>query len=263
MQVFNEKQVQGILKRATELQAEAGGGQTGLTLDELRAVASEVGIDPRFIEQAAVEAQRPAQKKSGFPVFGAPVHLREERMLAAAVDEDEWIAMVEEMRRAYGQVGTVTGAGNTRSWSCGDHKSHTKAVLSLTQRRGNAQVVVQRNLEQEIGLTFGLGSSPVLVLAILIAVGELFPMAAGLNLLVAALVFLAGFFALRAIPGHIGGKEQQKLTSVLARLEAIAGESEALPAPPVSTPPAPTPLLDLGVEPDVAAQTAAPRTRTR
>lgn len=58
--IFNEDEVQKLIKRAAELEAErsvsrSGSTKNGLTIDELKAVASEAGLDPNLIEKAAFE----------------------------------------------------------------------------------------------------------------------------------------------------------------------------------------------------------------
>ena len=266
MRVFNEKQVSGILKRAAELQAGDAGDERGLSLDELRAIAAEVGIDPRFVEQAAFETGRPAPKKQGFAFWGAPVRLTDERVLTQPVDEDEWGAMVEEMRRVYGHVGTVSEVGGTRTWSYGSRRTSTTAAVSLTQRRGRTYVTAQRNLDQEIAVTFAPAGSQVLVFTLLMAMGELFSLGVGFNIVAAAALFLTAFFGLRAIVGYIGRKEQRKMTDVLDRIERIAGESEGLGDAPVETPARaaarPASLLT-GLEEAPEAPSDASRARTR
>ncbi|PWN06303.1 hypothetical protein [Rhodohalobacter mucosus] len=58
--IFNEGEVQKLIKRAAELEAERSvsgkdSGRNGLTIDELKAVASEAGLDPELIVKAALE----------------------------------------------------------------------------------------------------------------------------------------------------------------------------------------------------------------
>src|SRR6056297_2905609 len=64
--IFSKDEVQKLIKRAAELEAERsvsgnGSGKNGLSIDELKAVASETGLDPLLIEQAASEIdQKPS-----------------------------------------------------------------------------------------------------------------------------------------------------------------------------------------------------------
>ena len=55
--VYGDKEIGQILKRATEFQARepSAPSSSGLTLPELEEVAVEAGIDPRFLQRAALE----------------------------------------------------------------------------------------------------------------------------------------------------------------------------------------------------------------
>jgi len=58
--IFSEDEVQKLIKRAAELEAERsvegrGGRENGLSIDELKSVAAEAGLDPKLIDQAAYE----------------------------------------------------------------------------------------------------------------------------------------------------------------------------------------------------------------
>jgi len=57
--IFSEEEVQKLIKRAAKLETErsvAGRGrENGLTIDEIKDVVSEAGLDPELIEQAASE----------------------------------------------------------------------------------------------------------------------------------------------------------------------------------------------------------------
>ncbi|HUP51598.1 MAG TPA: hypothetical protein VM198_03930 [Longimicrobiales bacterium] len=64
---FTDEEVARILRTASELQERSsvlgGGGARGLTLEDLRHVAAEVGIEARYVELAASEAQGPPARK--------------------------------------------------------------------------------------------------------------------------------------------------------------------------------------------------------
>ena len=55
--VYGDKEIGQILKRATEFQARepSAPSSSGLTLQEPEEVAVEAGIDPRFLQRAALE----------------------------------------------------------------------------------------------------------------------------------------------------------------------------------------------------------------
>ena len=55
---YGDAEIARLLERASELQVRGdGGGGEGLTLEELREVAGEAGIDPEMISAAAAELE--------------------------------------------------------------------------------------------------------------------------------------------------------------------------------------------------------------
>jgi hypothetical protein len=59
--IFSDREIAMILQKAAELQEERGGRVSGLSLEELRQVASEAGIEPHLVEDAVKELRRQAQ----------------------------------------------------------------------------------------------------------------------------------------------------------------------------------------------------------
>jgi hypothetical protein len=53
--MLSDREVAMILRRATALQEETGGSQTidGLSLETVREIAAEIGVDRRFVDEAA------------------------------------------------------------------------------------------------------------------------------------------------------------------------------------------------------------------
>lgn len=267
MQTFNEKQISAILRRAAELQTDAPTTESGLTLDELQHVAAEAGIAPEFVARAAREVQGGAAsaRERGFAFWGAPVTIHEERVLGHVLDEDEWGALVQEAQRIYGQSGTVSGVGQTRSWSYGN-RSHNTGGLTVTTRRGRTIVTVHRNLTQEIGATFGPGSSIGIVSAMLVAMEAMVGMPLAFRIAAAVALLFAVYLGARAVVATMARVQRRKLAAVLDAAETLAGETEARRAEPAqNTASDPISPLELGVD-EAEPPTAAPvprRARTR
>jgi hypothetical protein len=59
---YTEQEIQAIFRRATERQEATGSADPhrGLTLDELKAIGAESGIDPAHVEAAAVDIEHGA-----------------------------------------------------------------------------------------------------------------------------------------------------------------------------------------------------------
>lgn len=116
---FTDHEIAEILKRATELQATAertANLRPGLTLKELEQVAAEVGLDPRFVREAAAEQQgqgpvslRRASEKNETHIFA-------ERHLAGQFTEQSWENTVLELRHRFDtDLGASMGSPHGKS----------------------------------------------------------------------------------------------------------------------------------------------------
>jgi len=154
--IFSEDEVQKLIKRAAELDAKRsvagrGSGKNGLTIEELKAVASESGLDPELIERAAFEMEKIA-----------PDHEEKIRVHREEIVSEIWIdhtpdseimeLLVTELNNIYGTTddlnwweslwGTHQGKAkvkrtrNTTEW---DYKTETGMYSTrvLMQQRGD------------------------------------------------------------------------------------------------------------------------------
>jgi hypothetical protein len=121
---FTEKEVSAILKRAVELQAavredglgaaEPGGGTS---LVQIRQAAAELGLEPRLVEQAALEVAAACAPRGRSGFWGGPWNVRHERVVDGTMTEQDWPALLAEIRRATGRVGDVSAVGKALEWS--------------------------------------------------------------------------------------------------------------------------------------------------
>ena len=111
---FSERDAADLLRRAALLQAQAADRDTGLSLDEVKRAAEAAGIDPRFVEQAALGAghEMPAPGRA----FGLQTGAQRTRVVAGHVSDDEWGQMVSTLRRQLGGTGAVETIGRIRHW---------------------------------------------------------------------------------------------------------------------------------------------------
>jgi hypothetical protein len=130
-QLYNRKQITALLKRAMELQ-QSGSSQNsgGLSLDEIRQIAADVGISPELIDAAATE-----QSQGATGLLGGPVAHEVGRVIAGSVDDEAWEDMVREARHRFGQAGTITQLGATREWTTSEREI-ISMHLAVTSRNG-------------------------------------------------------------------------------------------------------------------------------
>jgi hypothetical protein len=137
----SDREVARILQRAAELQqrdrergANAGDIVSGLSLEELKRIAAEVGVAPQYIDAAAAELRTGDPSRQRFFFWGAPNTTEVEDVVDGEVPEEEWEALVAMIRRSQGQVGETHTLGQTLEWSAPrDH-------VSITPRGGQTRI---------------------------------------------------------------------------------------------------------------------------
>lgn len=220
--LYDQKEVGAILRRASELQgADDPDRLPGLSLDELRQVATEAGIDPRYIGQAIDDlASGGDRSRSNF--WGGPLSLTVERTIEGEIDEAVWEQMVSEIRKTFDQSGTVSAWGRALEWTfsaSGGMQAHATAI----RRDGKTHLQVRWS-EPVLFVPFFV---PTLVLS-LVSPAVIFE-AIGLGLAEGALVWL-GFVATLLTLARTGlsltsSKKRRKVRALITRLAAIAAES--------------------------------------
>jgi hypothetical protein len=127
---YDDDEVAEILALATrDASSPAAGPSTpsdGLTLEELQAIAADVGIAPTRIADAARALERRATAPAPRMLLGAPRSVARIVPLDRALDDAEWERLVAELRATFGAVGDVTTHGTLRSWSNGNLQAHVE-----------------------------------------------------------------------------------------------------------------------------------------
>ncbi len=223
---FDEREVALILREATRVVrgSEAGsvdpltlGAGDGLTLEELKEIASEVGIDPSRVDQAARSLLvRP--RPSPFQMFlGTPAQIRIQSELPAKLDDKDLSEALFEIRSVMSVQGTPAGSPGAWEWTSGSElggrhvtiaRTSTGTRLDVTGDFGNAA----RGAAGVGAVVAGVGA--VGVTAAVAAVG-----AVGLAL---APVVAAGVVLIpRLTVGRMVSQETQKLSHLASRLRVL------------------------------------------
>lgn len=262
--LFSEKEISGVLRRAAEMQEAAGSADPhGLSLEELKEIAAETGIDPRYVAAAVAELERgatPEDKK--FHFLGGPLSIDLERVVEGTLSETEWEEMIAETRRTLGSVGTVGRVGQTVEWvnQTGQHQQGHEH-LSATSLGGQTR----------LRLSWRDSKWAILVHATLFALSVqaavFIPAVLGLSfgggLFVALSLMLGVFFVARFIYSQIVRRRETKLRALMDRLERIVEAPDAGPAAvPASTAQIDATLLDETATEEEAPEQTATRGRT-
>jgi hypothetical protein len=134
-EIFSDRQTAAILQKAAELQADRGGRASGLSLEELRQIAGEAGIEPELVDAALVELRRPQAVEA--PPAPHRRKLRrgqtrwEQRVdLPVRLDNEDVRAVLAHLEAEFGGQGTVTELTCGTVWT--HHrmtKGHTHAAV--------------------------------------------------------------------------------------------------------------------------------------
>jgi hypothetical protein len=120
---YSEEEIQTIFRRASERQEAAGTADPhrGLTLDELKAIGAESGIDPAHVEAAVADIERgdvaPAALSPLERLYGLPASIHVDRILPGTMDEATWNDAVDILRSVFNTRGQDEWIGPIREWS--------------------------------------------------------------------------------------------------------------------------------------------------
>ena len=158
---FNEKEVAQIIKRASELQQEESPIETsaGMSLVELEQVAREAGLDPALVRRAAADLDTSVSDRRPSAFIGAPTALVLERTIDGEVSPDEFEALVLEIQRELGGVGSASTFGRSLQWTMRgvDRRRISSRVVQVTvsPRNGRTTIRIEEPLGQLAGGLFG------------------------------------------------------------------------------------------------------------
>ncbi len=122
---FNDAEVAAILERAAEAQhtssrqLPSGEAGEGMTLAELQAIGSEVGIDSRLVARAA-HALDKGRRSTSRRFLGLPIGVGCTVDLGRKLSDDEWERLVVDLRETFDARGNIRQEGSLRQWTNGN-----------------------------------------------------------------------------------------------------------------------------------------------
>ncbi len=218
--IYDEKAVSAILKRASQLQAKSKqDGGFGLSLAELKQIAADAGIDPRFVAVAASEFIHPEEPESNW--WGGPLSFSLEWTVDGEIDDIVWEEIVVETRRYFKDTGEVRSWSNSREWAHSG-RNGVQAHLTATSREG----ITRLSLFWAEPAMAVAAYIPLLVLSLLML--PIIFEALALSGLAGAAVWFTGFGVLfmlaRWFMSHLSSGKRQDLAELKGRLEQLASE---------------------------------------
>lgn len=146
---YSDAEVAAIFREATEGQktgTSLARQDDGLTLAELHAIGREVGLAPDAVSRAALSLElRPLAASQTF--MSLPIGVERTVTLDRRLSDDEWEALVGELRTTFRAKGRIGGTGNFREWSNGNLHAMLEPTpqghrLRLSTVKGSARAQV-------------------------------------------------------------------------------------------------------------------------
>jgi len=215
---------------------------SGYQMADVRDAAKAVGIKDKYVERALNErraAETPAHGiRAGVgeyknPFLGESTTITYEAIVDGEMRERDFDILVDIIRRALGDVGTVSAVGRSLSWSA-PAASGRRTHISVLVRDGRTSIYVSERLKELAGGLFGGimggGGGGMIGPSIGIGVEAMGSALASVGLVIGS-VSLAYTIA-RTIFTKIVGKRRRMLQELTERLADQARKSIAPPALP-------------------------------
>lgn len=155
---FGDEEISDILRRAADLQERSvqlvDGRSGGLTLEDIRQVAREAGIDPRFVDIAVANANAPVETREN-KLLGGPTQWRFRTVLDGEIDDRDREEIVVEIRSVMGHAGALDDVYGRMEWTYEDGLG--PVMIGITSRDGQTIVDMAARRSGEPALYFGLG----------------------------------------------------------------------------------------------------------
>ena len=212
-------------------------------------IAAEVGIDPAYVKTAATELEE-GRTDTEFHFWGGPLTVDLERIVEGEVSEAKWEEIVMEIRRIFGAAGETGQLGRSLEWLNHD-KTFERAHVTLTPMGGQTRIrIFTRMTDWAVGIHTPLVAASTIPAIVLVALLQLGPV---LNTGVFLLTLAAAFMLARLAFGALARRQERKARKLLARLDDLMSEPEAVLAERVD----PTAIQETGrLEPSLLADEA-------
>lgn len=269
-QRFSEEEVQTLLRKAIERQEADRQRHAhldhGLTLAEIKQIAAEAGVEPRYVTAAAADLRNSASRPEKTSIWGGPLKFEITRIIPGVLTVEKIGALTGAIREDRPRDrGHLEVLGHSFDWTSGRQSGENYHIRAETQQD-----------QTRLHLSFNLSNiAPVFYLPSMFAVMLAFPLLAVEQELIAgglvALLALLLTFGMRMALNAYARSKVSKLEALAEKLTKIAEErtpAEARPAPAQPLPEAPRtpeatpPLLDLDDAEDVPSDAPTRRRRS-
>ncbi len=211
---YNDKEIAKIFEQAAK-ELESARQQSlmgeGLSLKELQAIGAESGIPAEFIARAAASLyQGPAAFKPEEKYLGVPISVSHTVDLPRMLTEDEWNALVVDLRATFDAKGKIEQDGAFRQWTNGNLQ-----ILLEPIGKGSRLRMKTTQASAKAGLAVGPFYT---ALALIFPLIMLFKGYESFMVFITALIFLVGW----SVTGYYALKTPKWAKLRKQQMEAVA-----------------------------------------
>lgn len=216
---YDDREVGQILHRAAELH-ESGDDPRALTRPEIEQVADELGIPKALVARATTELA--AHDTTHPPAWhlGGKTDLTFEHTVAAHVDDDALVPMLEFLRRTTGDTGELRHDAGARIWSSSAN-SKRSVTLSVVEHAGRTTFRLDERMSSEANMLVGASTFAAGVIGFFTLVLVVGPLAFSAALL--------GWLAGRVMWKRRSTEREAQLRRAFAAIVALAEQPESSP----------------------------------
>jgi hypothetical protein len=168
---YSEEEFALILRKASEIQLSSGGqsggvGAGGLTLEEIRSIAGEAGIDPEAVTRAAsILGALAWEEKKGLAsaIFGSTDKFHLDCEIPGRLPPEEMGRILEQIRKAAEHQGEASEVMGGVEWKTVGALSAINVNISLRGDSTSIQIVGDRGPAGGVTFIFPMAASAILV----------------------------------------------------------------------------------------------------
>lgn len=138
---FSKEEISKILALASKIQnqKDLNQDQMALSVEDLRHIAAEVGIDQESLDQA-IDRAGSADPDATFRWFGLSSTIFDDFTLNGELTEEAWEDVVLEIRRITGYIGKPGKVGKAFEWEQPETDTGVEKHLSLSPKNGKTKI---------------------------------------------------------------------------------------------------------------------------
>lgn len=210
------------IRRAAEIQHAAAGKpvESGISAEDLVRIGAELGVDQDALRQAIAEVTSRGFQSAGTRwKLGIPFRYDESAVLPVELTDDDWVALLEELRSQMGETGQPTQLAGGHEWQA-TGGGLLPLMASFRPKDGTTQVRITGDLGQ-LGVLLGFCATMLTVGGIGISAADFGPGSASFFLASGAIASTTGLLW-HGLMRRIGRRRHETVRKVLEFAQKLA-----------------------------------------